>query len=286
MIHQFQKIGDVRVIFCPKKRDKAGKLFGFIRFSMKHAEEELLNKLNNIWIGFYKLRAFIPRFERENVVTRKEKKILNNITSSGVRRDGLSIAAVIIGEITTSMKVEECSTNFQYTSLPEDKEWLMACHAGFLKRKFSWEEHVEELASECGNALCLRSIGENLILINKGTYKSIKETIEEFDEWVDFWFEWTRPWKKLDINTNRNIWIKWMGILIHAWSNRFFAQTCAKIGLFIKMEEVKGSRTDLDGTRVMISTSCLNRIEETKKVRIDGSIFSIRVTEDSQFICI
>lgn len=60
----FRKIGDVRDVFCPKKRDKGGSMFGFVRFPMEYNEIEVLDKLNTLWIRSFKLRAWIPKFSR------------------------------------------------------------------------------------------------------------------------------------------------------------------------------------------------------------------------------
>lgn len=40
-------------------------MFGFIRYPRKYDERVLLEDLKNIWVGSYKLRAFIPRYNGE-----------------------------------------------------------------------------------------------------------------------------------------------------------------------------------------------------------------------------
>lgn len=43
-----------------------------MRFPAKFDEKSLLDGLNNIWIDSYKLRAFIPRFDRNDTTTKKK----------------------------------------------------------------------------------------------------------------------------------------------------------------------------------------------------------------------
>lgn len=55
----------MRDVFCPRKKDKSGKLFVFVHFTKDDNEETIMEKLNNVWLGSFKLRASIPRYERE-----------------------------------------------------------------------------------------------------------------------------------------------------------------------------------------------------------------------------
>lgn len=60
----FEKIGKVEDIFIPGKRDKLGNRFGFVRFQRADGEDRILESLNQVWIGSYIIRAYIPKFER------------------------------------------------------------------------------------------------------------------------------------------------------------------------------------------------------------------------------
>lgn len=86
LVNKFSRIGDVCDIFCPRKRDNEGKLFGFVRFEGKIDEECVLRDLNNIWIGSYKMRAFCPRFGRGS--SSKNRVVTNNFPANlGVRKE-------------------------------------------------------------------------------------------------------------------------------------------------------------------------------------------------------
>lgn len=49
----FSEIGEVVDIYCPKKRDKTGRMFGFVKFVKKQIKDKkrILERLNDIWIG-------------------------------------------------------------------------------------------------------------------------------------------------------------------------------------------------------------------------------------------
>lgn len=52
---RMSEIGEVADIFCPNRRDKAGKRFGFVRFWKIRISnvEATLERLNNVWIGSF-----------------------------------------------------------------------------------------------------------------------------------------------------------------------------------------------------------------------------------------
>lgn len=52
-------------VFIPTKRDKLGNRFGFTRFSCCIDEDNLLERVNKVWISSYAIRAFRLRFERK-----------------------------------------------------------------------------------------------------------------------------------------------------------------------------------------------------------------------------
>lgn len=61
----FNKWGTVVDIFVPKKKNKEGKAFGFVRFRDVQYPQELERRLDQIWIGSFKLRANYVRYSRQ-----------------------------------------------------------------------------------------------------------------------------------------------------------------------------------------------------------------------------
>lgn len=292
LVNKFSSIGEVTDIFCPSKRDREGKLSSFVRFNKEVEEKKLLENLNGIWIGSYKIRAFIPRFKREKVfkMSRSEFPGLSKETVDKVEHKIIIVGDQTFAEMVqnterSSKKGELKEVEVNFESAECDREWVKKCYTGFLKKEFPWEDHAEELLGECGGNMSLKSIGGNLILLQSTSDKSMRELIEDFDEWVAYWFDWVRPWNNLDVNLNRSIWTRWHGLQLHAWSVKFFAIACAKFGLFIKMEDVKEQKYSLEFARVQIYTSCLQSFNKVMQVRIDGLTYSIRVVEESEYSC-
>ncbi|GLU06155.1 hypothetical protein SLE2022_232100 [Rubroshorea leprosula] len=77
--YDFAKYGKVVDVFVPRKRDKWGKRFGFVRMAGVQNEDQMEKWLNEIWIGYYKMRV----------------KIANKIQNQGARNTKASTAAKV-----------------------------------------------------------------------------------------------------------------------------------------------------------------------------------------------
>ncbi|GLT40914.1 hypothetical protein SLA2020_150110 [Shorea laevis] len=57
--YSFQKYGKVLDVYVPKKHDKWGKRYGFLRMLGVQNEDQMVRRLNEIWFSSYKLRVKI-----------------------------------------------------------------------------------------------------------------------------------------------------------------------------------------------------------------------------------
>lgn len=53
-------------VYVARKRNKLGKIFGFVRFTDVKNEKWLEEQFNEIWFGSYKAWVNISRFQRKN----------------------------------------------------------------------------------------------------------------------------------------------------------------------------------------------------------------------------
>jgi RNA recognition motif-containing protein len=58
---KYERVGEV---YIPKKRDKRGRKFGFVKFKEVTDVEELSAKLRDVWIGSFKIWTNRSRFAR------------------------------------------------------------------------------------------------------------------------------------------------------------------------------------------------------------------------------
>ncbi|KAJ0546754.1 putative RNA recognition motif domain, nucleotide-binding alpha-beta plait domain superfamily [Helianthus annuus] len=60
-----QPCGVICDAVIPKRRDHAGKVFGFVRFKRIKDQAKLLQALNNVWIGNKKIKVNVSKFKKE-----------------------------------------------------------------------------------------------------------------------------------------------------------------------------------------------------------------------------
>ncbi|MCI40109.1 RNA-binding protein 25-like, partial [Trifolium medium] len=60
----FAKYGRVGEVYIPKKKDKWGRRFGFVKFKEVKNVEELSRRLGEVWCGTYKVRINLSRFAK------------------------------------------------------------------------------------------------------------------------------------------------------------------------------------------------------------------------------
>lgn len=62
----FTRWGYVVDVYVPNKRNREGKMFGFVQFDRVSEVKELEDQLRMIWIGLHKLRVNLSKFSRQS----------------------------------------------------------------------------------------------------------------------------------------------------------------------------------------------------------------------------
>lgn len=94
---KLSEAGEVLDIFFPKKKDKSGKHFGFVRYSAMYKDKTILDRLNKVWIDIFKIRAYLPHFNRkERTPQIHQEKAHNVIANSSARRSENTFADVVV----------------------------------------------------------------------------------------------------------------------------------------------------------------------------------------------
>lgn len=74
----------------------------------------------------------------------------------------------------------------------------------------------------------------------------------------------------------RRVWTRWVGVPLHAWSDRFFRVACSKFVSFIKLDHTSENLERLDVARVLLSVSFLKEINEVLQVGIRDAYSKLR----------
>lgn len=49
----------------------------------------------------------------------------------------------------------------------------------------------------------------------------LRKILKEDPEWRNLCFMFIRPWKELDVNNRRRVWLNVFGVPLHAWGDNF-----------------------------------------------------------------
>jgi hypothetical protein len=76
----FARYGRVGEVFIPKKLDKWGGRFGFVKFMEVKNVEELSRRLGDVWLGTFKLRVNLSRFAKGSSSSSSHPKPLRPVS--------------------------------------------------------------------------------------------------------------------------------------------------------------------------------------------------------------
>ncbi|XP_020202163.1 serine/arginine-rich splicing factor 2-like [Cajanus cajan] len=132
----FKKWGKVVDVFIPKKRDKQGQRFGFVRFSGVCDVEALERSLNSIVIGAWRLKVNLTRHSRTERSIRHvatQVQVDRHRESRGVRQShGASYADKLKGTVRFNVKESKGNT---VVPIKGGNEWVRKkepwCHLHF-----------------------------------------------------------------------------------------------------------------------------------------------------------
>lgn len=103
----FMKWGKVVDLFIPTKRNKQGKQFGFVRFMNVVSPMELEKRLDQIWIGSFKIKVNFMKFGRRSEgkkeqrsdkgVLGQERRLERKVGSNSLEK-GVSFAKIVKGD--------------------------------------------------------------------------------------------------------------------------------------------------------------------------------------------
>lgn len=141
----FMKWGKVVDVFVPSKKNKEGKAFGFVRFKEVLFPNELERRLDQIWVGTYKLRVNYTRFSRNKDMGGIQRVQQRKVLGEGQARQGnfqqptkaTSYVDVVKGSVGKkiwqkkgSKVVSDEWRGLNFEAKQEDVAWLNGCFVG------------------------------------------------------------------------------------------------------------------------------------------------------------
>ncbi|GKV09910.1 hypothetical protein SLEP1_g21342 [Rubroshorea leprosula] len=307
----FRKFGRVLAIYCPPRKSKSGRRFGFVRFLEVKNEVELERKLDQIRVGTSKLWVNRPRFRMEVGRNRGDTKPAER----NFVKPGRSFAEVVKGtqgledkegnnlqqapSTRDSQKMQQksnslkpqtqvwikktnvrASAGLEFNVKNEDLLWLEGCYVGTahsvniiptLQQKFFMEGYF---------SCKVRPMGGRLVLLEGGDKDEIKDLVETTPEWLGQWFEEVKPWSPSSIAQERFVWIRCQGVPIHAWGPELFSSIGAVWGKVISLDDSTSKKIRFDIGRFLISTPIMEFISKSMSISVNGMPYTVKVMEE------
>lgn len=176
----FNRWGRVIDVYLPIKRNKVGRLFSFVRFEGVQNLQDFEARLNMIWIGLFKLRVNMSRFQRDRSCDRNTSSTLKGKPQSvNTNRRGVSFAEAVKPKhgqqwvpkkpIATKSNQVTREEDDQWRGLmfnvpSEDMAWLQRCYVGEAHSPFQVDSIQDRLFEDgvlsvkvipMGGSLCL-----------------------------------------------------------------------------------------------------------------------------------
>ena len=278
MWRAFKWFGDVGDVYIARKRLANGMRFGFVRYKNLYNVKEMERKLNEIWIGMYKLKAFLannkrmeePGHSKRNVVEESNKEFrprkeasTNNV---GSFRDVVMGGQMKPTEKTTeTLREEEEKVIGEWESEEKTISKLKKCLVG----KVTDLENVEAIKALCRSeslAECsIRWLGGRSVLLTFEKEKTMQNILNNkthgLHHWVKDLMRWTTGFQVLE----RLVSLKISGIPLQGWNQEVFGSIACKWRKVLELfncdwEEGK----NLENGTVLIEASTWSRIDETK----------------------
>lgn len=292
----FMKWGKVVDVFVPGKRNKEGKAFGFVRFKDVWYPNELERRLDQIWIGTYKIKANYTRFTRQKVVgeTHKEqqRKAPATMQYQHHRKQqevkGASYVDVVKGKLGNKKwrkKINGANSDewrgLDFVANEEDIACrLNNCFVGCVHNPNVVDLLQDRIVEEGVTNFNITPMGGDMVLIKPVEGEDFVELVKDYEDLVESWFYDIRSWSPKEVAREREAWIRCQGVPVQGWSDQLFEMLANTLGSFISLDWSTMQKKCFDFARILIRTTSWEAVNRLIKVRINGVVFSIRLLEE------
>ncbi|GKV45171.1 hypothetical protein SLEP1_g52281 [Rubroshorea leprosula] len=169
---------------------------------------------------------------------------------------------------------------FEYNVKAEEYTWLDGCYVGKVHNVEMVRNLQEKFYMEGYFSCRIRAMGGKLVLLDGDDKDEVKALVEMASEWLGRWFEEVRPWSPEMVADERFVWIRCQGVPLNAWGPEFFASMGASWGKFICLDDSTSQKRRFDIARFLISTPSMNTISVRRQIKINGSFYNVKFTEE------
>lgn len=311
----FTRWGYVVDVYVPNKRNREGKMFGFVRFDRVSEVKELEDQLRMIWIGLHKLRVNLSKFSRQSGSQVRHRAVdTGKLGSGGAKfaQQGLKYAAAGKGN-TCSGDGKVVQQERKYVdvvkgnskvfwrpklvakgdaagvdewrgidfTIPEvEMKWLEKCYVAEVHSPTMVDSVQDRILEEGVTSVRVVPMGGSQVLLKPVDGEDLEDLIRDTGGFLENWFSRIVKWIPMEVPCEHYTWIRCQGVPLHAWTAEFFESIVSSLGRFITLGDNTFNMKRFDMARIHILMTSPEAVHKVERVRINGIIYAIRVVEE------
>ncbi|KAJ0744738.1 putative RNA recognition motif domain, nucleotide-binding alpha-beta plait domain superfamily [Helianthus annuus] len=302
-----QRFGDVWKSYVAKKRDKAGKRFGFVSFKYVRDGKELVTKINGVSMGGCKLMVNVARFavennglERESERNMKgdgESERLKSTVGLGAGsyshegqksfawRGGRSFRDVVgFGAAASELRMGGSSPE-KVVSVPDD---ISGCVDLFRKAVVGRTVDLDTLVFfdrllRIGKVkfVKIQFLGGLSIMVSFESSEEAESFLQNKKLWGP-WFSNLDLWEGQTLAVERVAWIRVQGLPLHLVDSEILRKIGEAYGKILYVPMDVGEESDLSFQRVAVLAGNDARIKEFLCIKWKDKSFRVWVMEEEE----
>ncbi|GLU15451.1 hypothetical protein SLE2022_319410 [Rubroshorea leprosula] len=310
--NSFQMHGKVVDVYLPSKRDRRGKRYGFVRLTGVKDVIQMERRLNEIWIGSYKMRVKIAKDrQRKESKPRKVQGVFkaNGSTCSMYRlvQPGHSYAQAVKGQgkrtdneleqlqekvyeavpekegvkagMQENSEVGKTEETIEFTPTGEELQWLEGGMVAVV-RSMAMVSEIQEHMDADGGSISISPIGGRRVLLTEKVAGVLSDYMKLNQELFGLWFEAIKPWEMDPEEKSRMMWLRISGVPLKAWSERCFQRIGETIGEVLMIHEDTKKKSILWDGRVLILGSESGKVSKQVKLKVGEQEYNIEIVEE------
>ncbi|MCI11935.1 RNA recognition motif, partial [Trifolium medium] len=191
----FLKFGRVGEVYIPKKLDKRGRRFGFVKFKEVKEVESLSESLRDVWMGNFKLRVNRSRFSRseKKEVQPPKTPLRESVTELVEIKSGRSFKTALLGSgdggsaVGEKMRIKAPVNESLHSELKSSV-------VGTLAREKDVRRIQTTLFMEGYKSIYVTNMGGNMALLRSPVAGDVEKLLRSKNECLEYYFSELKPW--------------------------------------------------------------------------------------------
>ncbi|GKV50980.1 hypothetical protein SLEP1_g57658 [Rubroshorea leprosula] len=304
--------GKVVDVYIPRKWDKRGKRYGFVRLTGVKNEIQMERRLNEIWIGSYKMRVKLannrqrkpssyrkvqgaPKVSRStsimNRLVQPGQTYAQAVKGQGKREDKAPDQSqeketketpkmeVVKTRDQENKEAEKTEKIVEYIPWGDELKWLEGGMVA-VARSMALISEIQEQIDADGGLISLSPIGGRRVLLTEKVTGFIADYMKHNEELFGMWFESVTPWEKAPEEKSQLKWVRISGVPLKAWGERCFQMIGETIGEVLLVHEDTKKKAILWDGRVLILCLELSKISNQVKLKVGEQVYEIEIVEE------